>query len=85
MNERFGVVRGLSSEDAYSRYGLLYFSSDVRDTAVWRPDPLDKDACIAAARREDGTRDWLLSYSCRLSERPRGTEALGPDQARKTA
>ena len=27
MNERFGVVRGLSPGDAYSRYGLLFFGS----------------------------------------------------------
>ena len=65
MSERFGVVRGLSSEDAYSRYALLYFGSDAREGAVWRPDPLDADACVAAARRDDETGDWVLRYSWR--------------------
>jgi hypothetical protein len=37
MSERFGVVRGLSSEDAYSWYALLYFGSDAAEGHVWHP------------------------------------------------
>ena len=35
MSERFGVVRGLSSEDAYSRCALLYFGSGATEGHVW--------------------------------------------------
>ena len=76
MSERFGVVRGLSSEDAYSMYALLYFRSDVREGTIWRPDPLDEDACIAAAQRDERTGEWVLRYSCLPTERALGAGSL---------
>jgi hypothetical protein len=72
MSERFGMVRGLSSEDAYSRYALLYFGSGATQGEVWRPDPLDEGACIVAARRDDETGEWVLRYSWRSVDRLRG-------------
>jgi hypothetical protein len=65
MNQRFGVVRGLSSGDACSRYALLFFGSGSPDGTVWRPDPLDERACLDALRRDDETGDWILRYSWR--------------------
>lgn len=63
MNDRFGVVRGLSSEDAYSRYALLYFGSGCPEDTVWRPDPLDERACVGEARRDEERGDWVLRFS----------------------
>ena len=70
MNQRFGVVRGLSSGDAYSRYALLYFRSGLPEGTVCRPDPLDESACLAEVQREGetGDWDWVLRYSWRLPE-----------------
>lgn len=65
MNERFGVVRGLSREDAYHLYALLYFRSSFPEGTVWRPDPLDQEASLGQVRREEGTGDWVLRYSWR--------------------
>jgi hypothetical protein len=68
MNQRFGVARGLSPDDAYSRYALLYFRSGSPDGSVWRPDPLDERACLEAVRRDESAGDWILRYSWRLPE-----------------
>jgi uncharacterized membrane protein YphA (DoxX/SURF4 family) len=72
MSERFGVVRGLSSEDAYSGYALLYFGSGATEGHVWKPDPLDERACIGAASYDDATREWTLRYSWRPRGRSEG-------------
>jgi hypothetical protein len=64
LKQRFGVARGLSPDDAYSRYALLYFRSSFPERTVWRPDPLDQKACLAEVRR-DGETDWILRYSRR--------------------
>lgn len=77
MNQRFGVVRGLSSEDAYSRYALLYFGSGSPDGTVWRPDPLDEGACLEAVRRDEDTGDWILRYSWRPPEVPGDVASRG--------
>jgi hypothetical protein len=74
---RFGVVRGLSSADAYSRYALLYFRSRFPEGTVWRPDPLDERACLAEVRREGKPGDWVLRYSWRQPE-PVLADAEGP-------
>jgi hypothetical protein len=68
MSERFGVVRGLSPDDAYSLYALLYFRSSFPDGTIWRPDPLDQEACLGQVRREERTGDWILRYSWRQRE-----------------
>jgi hypothetical protein len=65
MNRRFGMVRGLSFDDVYAQYALLFFRSRSANGTVWRPDPLDEDACLAEAHREGQTGDWILRYSWR--------------------
>jgi len=77
MSERFGVVRGDSSEDAHSRYALLYLRSDATEAHVWQPDPLDERACIAAARRDESG-DWVLRYSWRPVAAPDTLMAVAP-------
>ena len=74
MNERFGVVRGLSLVDTYSLYALLYFRSSFPDGTVWRPDPLDEEACLAQVQREERSGDWVLRYSWR---QPESADAAG--------
>jgi hypothetical protein len=77
MNERFGVVRGLSSEDAYSRYALLFFGSRSPDGTVWRPDPLDEHACMGVVERDEEAGDWILRYSWRPPKHAVGAGSPG--------
>ena len=65
MNERFGVIRGLTPNDAYSMYALLFFRSSSPAGTVWRPDPLDEEACLGQVSRDERTGDSVLRYSWR--------------------
>jgi hypothetical protein len=67
MSERFGVVRGLSSEDVCARYALLAIGGDHTAGTRWSPDPWDHGACLAAAS-QDENRDWILRFSWRLRD-----------------
>ena len=68
MSERFGMVRGLSSEDVCARYGLLVFGGGFPAGTLWSPDPWDQSACLAAARQDEERGDWILRFSWQPSE-----------------
>jgi hypothetical protein len=69
MNERFGVIRGLTPNDAYSLYALLFFRSSSPDGTVWVPDPLDEEVCLGQVSRDEKTGDSVLRYSWRQPAR----------------
>jgi hypothetical protein len=65
MSEHFGVVRGLSSEDACARHGLLSIGGSLPAETIWSPDPWDQSVCLAAARQDEAREDWIIRFSWR--------------------
>lgn len=63
MGERFGVLRGLSPEDACAQYTLYCLNSRFADGTAFRPDPLDERACLAEVERDEKAEEWVLRFS----------------------
>jgi len=76
MNTIFGMVRGLSPEDAYAAYVLTYLRRTTKG-AVWTPDPVDEAACLRQVERDDDEGGWVLRFSWREAE-PEQVGAAGP-------
>ena len=65
MADRFGVVRGLSSEDTCARYLLHCSYGGFPDGTVFHPDPLDERACRAEVEMHPKAEEWVLRFSWR--------------------
>lgn len=59
MTERFGVVRGLSSEDTCARYTLHCLHGAFAEGTIFHPDPPDARGCLAAVGRNSPGGEWL--------------------------
>jgi hypothetical protein len=65
VGERFGVVRGFSSEDACARYTLHCLYGGFAEGTVFHPDPLDERACLMRVERDPEEDEWVLRFSWR--------------------
>lgn len=70
MAERFGVVRGQSTEDTCARYALHCLRSGYPERGAFHPDPLDATACLERLEPDPDAGEWVLRFTWRPPAHP---------------
>jgi hypothetical protein len=72
MTDRYGVVKGLSTEDAYAEYVLFSQWTGWLGRADFDPDLRDEAACLARMTWDEPGRCVVLRFRWRPREAPVG-------------